>query len=92
MVEGNSCDSTKDQLEAVSPQRVPHLLGVYVSAPLQETEGEGGRQAGGQRGKWWRVTLPLCELETCWKMQLYCNRAGKSPQTGAVGGGDWVGR
>lgn len=91
MVEGNSCDSTKDQLEAVSPQRVPHLLGVYVSAPLQETEGDGGRQEDrGERGGGLR-----CRCVN-WKHVGKCSctvtEQEKSPQTGAVGGGDWVGR
>lgn len=43
VVGGNSCDSTKDQLEAVVPPVRPAPAGVYVSAPLQETEGERGR-------------------------------------------------
>lgn len=65
MVEGNSCDSTKDQLEAVSPQRVPHLLGFMCQHPCRRPkETEGGRRTeggGGLRG----VKLPLCILETC---------------------------
>lgn len=53
MVEGNSCDSTEDQLEAdVTTARLTPA-GVYVSAPLQEAEGGGGRQEhrgwGGRR-------------------------------------------
>lgn len=44
-VEGNSCGSTRNQLKAdVSAARLTPA-GVYVSAPLQETEGGGGRQA-----------------------------------------------
>lgn len=40
--EGNSCDCTKDQLEAdISAARLTPA-GVHVSAPLQETEGGGG--------------------------------------------------
>lgn len=48
--EGNSCDSTEDQLEAdVSAARLTPA-GVHVSAPLQETEGGGGWEAGAPVG------------------------------------------
>lgn len=59
----------------VSPARPTPAGGLCVSTPAGDRRRR--REAGGQRGKGWRVTLPLCKLETCWKMQLYCNRAGK---------------
>lgn len=49
VVEGNSCDSTNDQLEAVSPQRVPHLLGFMCQHPCKRhKEMEGGRRTEGK--------------------------------------------
>lgn len=55
----------------------PAPAGVYVSAPLQETEGDGGRQEDRQRGKGWRVKLWLCKLRKHSRTVMYCNRAGK---------------
>lgn len=61
----------------VSPAR-PAPAGVYVSAPLQETEGDGGRQQGRGRRRCRGVKLWSCKLETRWKIQSYCKTAGKS--------------
>lgn len=52
VVGGNSCDSTKDQLEAVSPQRVQHLLGFMCQHPgRRQKEMEGGRRTEGEGGE-----------------------------------------
>lgn len=44
VVEGNSWGSTKDQLEANVSAAPLTPAGVYVSAPLQETEGGRSRE------------------------------------------------
>lgn len=61
-VEGNSCGSTNNQLEAnVSSARLTPA-GVHVSAPLQETEGGGGRQDGEREREMERRSR---EMERC---------------------------
>ncbi len=73
MVGGNSCDSTVDQLEAVSPQHVLHLLGFMCQHPCRRQRVMIGGEE--DKGGWgWRVKLLLCKLGTCWKVQSYCNR------------------